>query len=480
MAEAPIPFGNVQESGQEELAGASPFAINVITDGKGAVMQRPGVGPYAGAPATPIGLPVDMIYATVGGVLLVVAGSAPSRNIYSVTAGGAGNLSSVLSGDLTGPARPVIAEAEALVVLTAGSLPQKVTLPGLVSARLGGVPPNGFSVVANSSRLLIDNPTFSGQVQFSDVFTGTVTYAGAETWIPAVGNSAGFFNAAARPDPVQAIRDNTNEIFVFGTSTLQIFDPDPTVTYAPAATREVGCSAAQSVVKVDQSFMWLDDKRRFVVSDGRTFQVLSDAIQQTLNDLSVVGDCFGYRFVEGSADALVWTFPTDGRTFVYQVGKGWGEWLGWNDSQNISAPFGVTAHHLRADQDVNVVSVGLGQIAKLSRNFSTDLGARFQASVTTGFSDQGSGLRKQCVSVRLFLRRGQTGENQGGRLWWRDTLGTWEGGLRFTLGATGDYESMVEFRSLGVYRKRQWKFEFSGTDPFVLASAAEEFSVLGN
>jgi len=485
MPEAAIPFGNNMESSQEELAGASPLSVNTVTDSKGAVMQRPGIGLYSSAPTAAYGAEIDGLYTTVTGLLFAVGGAAPSRPVLLVRPDGFEDLSvNQTAGYLTGTLRPEFAEGEMLLVLTAGGDPQKVTFADLVSSRLGGGPPNGSSVVANASRLLIDNPVISGQIQFSDVFTGSVTFAGAETWIPAIDNSAGFFNAVARPDPVVAVRDNTNEVFVFGSSTLQVFDPDPVVTYAPAATREVGCVAGSSVVKYDQTFAWLDDKRRFVVSDGRTFQPISDQIQQTLNDMTSVSDCFGYRFVEGHCDALVWTFPTDGRTFAYQNGKGWAEWMGWSDTSNTLTQFPVTAQFLRGDQDKNVVAVGpTGFIRELSRDFSsdtTDVTTRILATTTTGFIDHDTNARKQCVAVRLTLRRGLTGNNQQGLLYWRDDLGQWEGGLSFTLGASGDYQPVVEFRSLGVYRTRQWKFVFSGTDPFSLANATEEFNILGN
>jgi hypothetical protein len=46
------------------------------------------------------------------------------------------------------------------------------------------------------------------------------------------------------------------------------------------------------------------------------------------------------------------------------------------------------------------------------------------------------------------------------------------------LGLSGDTAQVVVLRSLGVYRKRQWVFEFSADVELELVSAIEEFDVL--
>ena len=62
---------------------------------------------------------------------------------------------------------------------------------------------------------------------------------------------------------------------------------------------------------------------------------------------------------------------------------------------------------------------------------------------------------------------------------WRDDLGDFCRPIRMTLGATADYVFTVERRSLGTYRARQWKVEFTEAVDFVLARAEETFTVGG-
>lgn len=482
MTEAPIPFGNREASGQAELAGASPISFNVLTDAAGAVHRRPGLAARSGFISTSIDSDgIIGVYVTADGSCYAVSGGW-LRSIYKVSAG-ATNLSLVGGYSLLeGTERPMFAETEALLVVASGLQMQKVILSSGASSRLKDTAspsdhPKATHVVAHSSRLVANDSDYPGFVRFSDQAAGS-SYAGHEYWLLAGIGTSGYVSADARPDPILAIWDNTNEVFVFQSRTLQVFNPDAIAGYAPVATRQVGCGAAYSVIPFDQAFCWMDDQRRFVLSDGRSFQVLSDPIAQTLRDLTTVSDCFGYRFNEGYADVMVWTFPTEGLTFAYQQGVGWSRWAGWDG--NWSA-FPVTAHQTTTES--NIVGLSDGRIAELKNSNLTDYDDPIRAYVESGFQNHGTSARKKCQSVRITLKRGKTSGSTApvGWLGWRDRPGVTSGRIPVSLGASGDTEAVVPFYSLGMpYRTRSWFFEFSGTDELVLANAIENFQVLGD
>lgn len=479
MASERIPFRNQQESGSESLAGASPIAMNVVIDSKGAVRRRPGITTTTKATSEVIDAAgIAGLYVTEAGAIFATSTPDPTASVYKVGPSGA----LLLGAPFYGSNRPTFAETEMLLTIAAGAGIRKIVLSTLTSGALGGDPPRASHVIANASRLLANDTLVDRtKVRYSSTAIGTTDYSGLETWDPAVGNTAGFFTAEARPDAVVALAENTNEVFVWGSDTLQVYDPDPTLVYAPAATREVGCSAPYSIIKRDQEFYWLDNYRRFVHSDGRTFEVLSDAIKSDLDGMASVIDAFGYRVLTGAVDALVWTFPTDGRTYAYQVGSGWGQWSGFDAVRNNWAPFVVTAHHLINGDNANLVGTSTGQVGLLSATATSDFSTPINAYVITGFQDHATDARKQCVSVRLALRRGQTttGEPRA-LLSWRDSLGPWEAPIPISLGVSGDTDIVVELRSLGIYRRRQWRFSFDGTAELVLVAATEEFDVLSN
>jgi len=495
MPVEPIPFANLQESGHEVLAGASPVAMNVVVDGKGSVLRRPGIAKYAGAPlfagdVAPIIDPNGLsgLYATVAGDLFAVGASGAERPVYKVTSGGAAAIGGgVPPNGLRGTSRPTFAETELLLAIAGGDALQKVVLPtthfALSSSRVAGSPaPIASHVVSNNLRLLANDVSVDRtKVRFSDVASGDTSYAGNEVWSLGGVGTSGYFTAEASPDPVVAVYGVQNEVMVFGSRTTQVFLPDSVLTYAPVASIEVGMVAPYSFIKGDRETYWLDHQRRLVVSDRRSFQALSDPIQRTIDDMATVSDCFGYRVADGFLDVPVWSFPSDGRTFAYQKGIGWGQWSGWNDSTNNWAPFSVTALATPPDASVNVVATSAGQIGELTLDAATDFGTRIVAYVETGYLNRKTESSKHCKSLRLVFRRGSAATTPGPHAFvaFRDREGPWSDPIPVDLGSSGDTSPTFRIHSLGTYQRRQWKFTFSDTAvALALVSAMEEYEVL--
>lgn len=472
-----IPFGNQQASGWESLGGAQPSAMNVFVDGVGCIRRRPGITTYADGPVGSIDAAgIIGLHSTVGGRLFAVGatGSGPrnARPVYAVSGGAAAEVAR-----LPGDRRSIMAETELLGVFAGGAEMIRVELSTLNDADLDASAPLAHHVIANALRLLADDHLASASlIRFSEIASGNTDYSGHQNWTLGVGD-AGAFSAEARNDPVVALGENTNEVFAWGASTLQVFASDTTFVFSPVSAREYGCSAPYSVVKMDGQFAWLDERRRFVMSDGRSAEVISDPIQKTLDDIATASDCFGYRVLDGPLDALVWTFPTDARTFVFQKGSGWGQWAGFDGNWTR---FPVNAHVLRVDTDENVVGTTDGQICELSLDAEDDLGTPINAYVQTGFLDRKTSRLKRTIHVRLFLQRGETSDPTSpvGWLRTRDKPGAWQQSYPVRLGASGDREIMVQFNSLGTYRSREWQFEFNGTEDLRLVRAEEEYEEL--
>ncbi len=482
MPQEPISFGPNQESSYDELGGASPSAINVIIDEKGTVYKRPGITTYDVAPSSVIDADgIIGLYTTNDSQLFAVGGTSLSRIIYKIAGGSAVNLSSVPNTSLLGSSRPTFTETEVFMILTGGSEIQKVRLDTNVSSRLAGSPPLSSHVTANSSRLLANDVTVDRtKVRFSGISQGTVDTSGHETWDnTGITEDGGFFTSEARPDNVVAIHENTNEIFVWGTDNVQVFVPDATNIFAPAATKEYGCLAPYSIIKKDQEFFWLDQHRRIVYSDGRSFQNIEKPIKRQLDALSEVNDCFGYRVLLGHIDCFVWTFPSAGTTFVYQAGGGWAQWNGWDSGTSNFKVFQALSHHLRRDGGINVVGTIGGKIGKFSQSAYSDLDEIIVARCDSGFLNRGTDNIKFCRPIKISGRRGENSSEPLGRLEWRDGTGPFNGPLFVDFGSIGDTFVTKEFRSLGTYRQRQYRFTFSDSANLALVKVTEDFDILG-
>jgi hypothetical protein len=474
MPSQPIEFVPSQASGYDELGGASPQALNVTVDGAGVVRRRPGIQAYADAPGSAIdALGLYSVYETSGGQLFVVGGGL-LRDIYQVVGGVVYNRSA-LGVQLSGTLRPIVSETDAMVVYTDGGVPTRLLKSSPTAVVLGGSPPLGSHVAAMNARLLMNDTVNPSHIRASAPQLGTLDITGHETWS---GLSAGLIQAEARPDPCVALFENAGELYAFGSRSLQSFVPDEATIFAAAVTLDTGVSSAYSIVKVDQSFAWLDQERRFVVGDARGVQVLSAPIQRDLHETATVSDCYGYRVALGHVDAFVWTLPTDGRTFVYG-GGGWSQWCQHSGGQVTAFP--VLSHFRRTGGGAeNLVGLVSGRLCKLQLGVGDDLGVPITAAITTGFQDRGTLARKKTWRVRVCMRRG-TASSSGttaGLLQYRDDLGPWSDGIPIGVGSAGDSNPVVELFGLGwPYRKRQWRFEFSHSADFALASVVEDFEV---
>lgn len=472
MAE-PLLFGSAQRSGLDELAGAGVVSMNVYTDSLGTVRRRPGISAYpvtTEAAIDPDG--ITGLFATDDGKVLAV-GSGQKRWVYEVGSAGVRKLLV----PIPGKQRPTFAQTEMLVVIAGGSSMVRYVRSDGSMALLGGDPPKATHVVAANLRLIANDAVLDKtKVRFSDTALGTLSYAGNERWDVTTPATGGYFTAESKPDPIVAIGGNTNEIFVWGTTSLQLFAPDPTFIFAPTATREYGCLAPMSVIQVDQHFLWLDQYRRIVMSDGRSLDDVSADIAVTLEAIETVSDCFAYRAYIGNLDAVCFCFPTDGRTFAFQKGSGWAQWSSFGTNWER---FKVNAHCYRQQDGANIVGTTDGFVGQLDLAANTDLGDAINAFTVTGYEDRGTDMRKHCQVVRLSLRRGRSSGATGpvAFLCWRDRPGPWQGRVPVDLGRSDDTEPVVELRSLGVYRRRQWMFEFSGSEDLALIRASEEFEV---
>jgi hypothetical protein len=530
MPLAVIPFAPTLETSSEPISGACSEAFNIIVDARGTIRKRPGLVAYTGvAPSTAVdasgvlglylteskvahtsGTPTvsgthpGVLYAVGATVNASGGGHNRGRNVYRV-AGGTATLVGTGTADqdrLATPAaiattrfpRPIFAETEALLVIAGGAEIGKVDIrPETFSAPnfttnadyhemsfLGGCPPLASHVLGNSSRILAnDTQLDQTKLRYSDISQGIVDFAGHETWTPSPG-AAGFFTAEARPDSIVACAENTNDIYVFGRTSLQLFSPDTAVTFAPSITKEIGCLAPYGVVKFDEKFVWLDHLTRIVMSDGREWQDVGGAIQATLDDLTTPSDLYAYRFTESFADCLIFRFETDSETLVLQPSSGWARWALHDAATDEFSRFPVLSHLLRQDGGLNVVGMEDGTIRLLTLDAETDLGATIVSYVRTGFLDRETSNRKRSKAVHLTFRREPgLSDNVTCYLEYRDELSEEWTTIDIDLGVDdGNRDPVVVLRSLGVYRRRQWRFRFPNENRLYLVRATEDFEDL--
>jgi len=480
MPIARIPFG-FEESGDEPLASGAELAVNVLIDGKGAVKRRPGITTASDGPSTVVNSAgIDGVYVTeFAGDFFAVSAAPPSlRSVYLVDGGAALDLTNGIPAQgLRGTGRPMFAETEALLLMAGGDEPQKVVLDGYQSARLGGSPPVATHVVVQASRAVLSGAeTPSNQLSYSDAGLGTATVP-FETWTDPLVSGAVY--ARMRPSRVVAIAENTNEVWAFQETGTQVFVPDDRLVLGDTRSDENGCAAPYSVVKYREGFAWINHNKKILLSNARGPEFISEPIQKTLDAMDLTG-AWGFTCDMDQFSFLAWMFPAEGHGLVYQIGGGWSRWAGFSNG-NWTTPKLMSVARRWGSAKEYVVGTTDGYIGALSTSALTDLGDPIRAYCRSGYLHRGdqanpNDARKICNGIKLtFKLDASTATEDIGWIRWRDEDEVWR--QRIPLRPRG---SVVDLRSLGVYRRRQWEIEWRDDANVTLISATEDFEVLSS
>lgn len=374
---------------------------------------------------------------------------------------------------VAGSGIPALAVGRNFALLTAGDVPQKVDR-GLTSARLGGSPPKLRDIVYCAQRAVGAAADESGIIYWSGPGD-----TGLETWDVGVE----FREAEAQPDALVAVREESRDLWAFGTRTLQVFSPDETETFAPTAGIPVGLLSRTSVIDYERVKGWLDDKRRIVICDGRVLEpdgvISSPFITSELEKFRTVSDCVGYRQRIGQYDCLVWSFAAEGRHFAYELGSHrWAEFRSYYGA--TWRPYLARSYCYWPEKNLHLVGLPNGQIARLSFDAHDDLGLPLKWVGRSGFSNRGVNRSKDPTEMSITMRRGEAADEDAGiEIRWRDNLGDFSQPIRKTFGTAGDYDPVVRVRPAGTpYEQREWEVSSTAAEAVVLAEALEEYEVL--
>jgi hypothetical protein len=472
-----IDFASGQKSGDEPLGGAIPQSVNVLVDGVGAIHIRPGIAVWDDFGQSPLyddETSVDGIVVWNGYVVYVTS----DRLIHAQIGPGNGvDLSDATAAtQLDGDSRPVMIAAEGvggtndMAIMAGGGQLQVWEGPGAgLSRRIGGTVPDATHCVVLSLHLVVNPSSARGQIQWSEANA-------FETWI------GEFAEISSSPDPVVALHTNTGELIIGGTESVEAWAPDPDENYKVVRPWSSGFGAPYSFASNDETFGFLDNRMRIQLSNGRAYKAISDrGITSDLQSFERTDDCWGFRAQVAGWNLLGWHFPTVGRTFVWDVDReSWSEWRGFAAGQ--WAPWVATSMAFWADEKLHLVGLPDGTIGTLDPDTLSDNGEPIVAEIYSGFTDHGVDNWKQHISTRLAFRRGlgAFGRSPGPncQLFWRDDTGAWEDPVELELGNVDDPNPVIEVRSLGVYRTRQWRLRFSDNVPVAFVGAIETFEVL--
>jgi hypothetical protein len=334
-----------------------------------------------------------------------------------------------------------------------------------------------------------------------------------------------FASAEGYPDDVVALIVDHREIFLFGNNSVEVWydagTPDFPMARVQGAFMEVGCEAAYSVAKLDNSVFWLgsDARGRGIVYRANGYapaRISTNAVEYAIQSYGNITDAIGYTYQQDGHPFYVLIFPSAEATWVYDVSTQlWHERAGFEnglfvrhrsncqmsfnneiivgDYENgrlyafdldVYADNNQTQKWLRSWRALATGQNNLKRTAHHSLQLDAETGVGLNA--TPGYdaekliTESGNYLTTEAgnyLTTTSYLST--AGYNPQVMLRWSDDAGhTWSNEHWNSMGKIGAYGTRTIWRRLGMTEKiRDRVYEVSGTDPVKIAIMGAELFV---
>lgn len=293
-----------------------------------------------------------------------------------------------------------------------------------------------------------------------------------------------FATAEGTPDGLVTLVVNHQEIWLMGTSTIEVWagngGADFPYSRVAGVFMEQGCAAKNSVAKLEDSIFWLSANENgqglVLQSQGYGYIRASDeTLEQAIAQYETITDAVAYTYQQEGHAFYVLTFPTADVTHVYDATtKTWHQ-RAWRQESGQFARHRSNCHAFFARKNL-VGDWEDGKIYALDAGTFTDNGnplVRLRSSphIATNM------IRIPHASVEFELETGVgTTGGQGYdpevMLRWSDDHGhTWSSQRRKKIGKTGEFRNRARFTRLGQARDRIYELSISDPVKFSLISA---------
>ena len=338
-----------------------------------------------------------------------------------------------------------------------------------------------------------------------------------------------FASAEGSPDGLVALIVDHRELWLFGTDSTEVWynsgEADFPLTRIQGAFNEIGCVAAYSVAKLDNGIFWLgaDARGQGIVyrANGYTGQrVSTHAIEYAIQSYGTISDAIAYTYQQEGHAFYVLTFPTAGKTWVYDVAVNlWHERAGFLNGDftrhrsNCHAAFNNYPHvgdyengkiyaldlsvyaddsqpqkWLRSWRALPTGQNDLKRTAHHSLQLDCESGVGLSGLDITDTSAYIAMLTEGDVTITteadadlLVADYGIIGVDPKVMLRWSNDGGhTWSNEHWSKMGKIGGYSQRVFWRRLGMTTKlRDRVYEVSGTDPVKVVIMGAELILSG-
>jgi len=193
----------------------------------------------------------------------------------------------------------------------------------------------GAKTVSYLDTLFVFNEPYSQRIWSVD----TINPANGDYIYPLVFNALDFSSADGSPDGVVAVNADHRQLWVFGTDSTEVWYNAGLANFPlspiQGAFNEIGCVAAYSVAKLDNTLFWLgtDARGQGIVYRANGYaatRVSTHAVEYAIAQYGNISDALAYTYQEEGHSFYMLTFPSANATWCYDVAtQAWHVRAGW-------------------------------------------------------------------------------------------------------------------------------------------------------
>lgn len=302
-----------------------------------------------------------------------------------------------------------------------------------------------------------------------------------------------FASAEGAPDGVVSLFVDHRELWIFGTNTIEVWYNAGTQDFPFSRIQggflEIGCAAAYSPARLDNSLFWLgqDDRGYGVVyrANGYTgVRVSTHAVEYAIQSYGDISDAIGYSYQQNGHTFYVLTFPTADKTWCFDAATNeWHERAGFSGGE-------FTRHQSNCQMFLNneviVGSYNSGDYYAFDVDVYSDNGAiqkwlrswRALGPGQNNLKRSAQHMLQLDCQAGVGLVSGQGSDPQAVLRWSDDGGHNWSNEHTAPMGKIGETGRRTIWRRLGMTtRLRDRVYEVSGTDPVKVAIMGAELMI---
>jgi hypothetical protein len=285
-----------------------------------------------------------------------------------------------------------------------------------------------------------------------------------------------FATAEGAPDNLLSIESNNRQFVLFGEESAELWDntgrSGMPFERNPNGYVECGCGAPYSTCSVDNTVYWIDQDRLARRLEGNIARRIShDGVEQKWQDYSTISDAFSFPYVFDGHTFVVFTFPTAGASWVYDINT-----QEWHERESHGYDHWRAAWVVKCYDRSFVGDTQSGNIGELSPTTYSEWGGPLVREATSAaITNKGREMQHDRLELELDVGNVPlSGQGSAPEIMLdvSDDAGvSFRARSNRSLGATGRYRHRVHWDRNGRSRERVYRFRVSDPVPFVVAAS---------